>query len=166
VGAHLSGQPLNHELLAAGGVLAGPAVTAPRYRLFALDTTPPKPGLVRVTEPAKDNSKMRPAGGRDDGEADPGAGPAAPRERGEPAVAAARPAADARETGASIAGELWRLPAAGFARFMAGLSAPMAVGRVRLEDGREVLGFVCEPAALAGAADITGYGGWRAWLAR
>ncbi len=48
VGAHLSGQPLNHELLAAGGTLLGPAATAPRYRLYALDTQPPKPGLVRV----------------------------------------------------------------------------------------------------------------------
>jgi hypothetical protein len=26
-----------------------------------------------------------------------------------------------------------------------------------------VLGFLCEAAATAGAADITGYGGWRAW---
>src|SRR6202035_5728559 len=48
VGAHLSGQPLNHELLAAGGTLLGPAATAPAYRLYALDTQPPKPGLVRV----------------------------------------------------------------------------------------------------------------------
>ncbi|MEZ0493416.1 allophanate hydrolase [Kineococcus sp. TBRC 1896] len=47
VGAHLSGQPLNHELVAAGATLVGPAATAPLYRLFALDTVPPKPGMVR-----------------------------------------------------------------------------------------------------------------------
>jgi allophanate hydrolase len=121
VGAHLSGQPRNHELLAAGGVLIGPAATAPSYRLHALDTAPPKPGLVRVPQ--------------------------------------------AGSPGASIAGELWRLPAAGLARFMAGLAAPMTVGRVRLDDNREVLGFLCEPAALDGAADITSYGGWLAYLA-
>jgi len=34
---------------------------------------------------------------------------------------------------------------------------------VRLADGSEVKGFVCEPVALAGAPDITGYGGWRAY---
>ena len=119
VGAHLSGQPLNHELLAAGGTLAGPRATAPCYRLFALDTAPPKPGLVRQAE-----------------------------------------------GGASIAGEVWRLPAAGFARFMAGLATPMTVGRVLLDSGHEVLGFLCEPSAAAGAADITGYGGWRAWRER
>jgi allophanate hydrolase len=123
VGAHLSGQPLNHELIAAGAILAGPAATAPCYRLLALDTTPPKPGLVRV-------------------------------------------AAGAAAGGASIAGEVWRLPADGFARFTAGLAPPMVIGRVCLDDGRDVLGFLCEPAALAGAADITGYGGWRAWRDR
>ena len=52
VGAHLSGQPLNRELLLAGGVLLGPVSTAPQYRLYALDTVPPKPGLVRVPAPA------------------------------------------------------------------------------------------------------------------
>lgn len=121
VGAHLSGQPLNHELVAAGGRLLGPAATAPCYRLYALDTRPAKPGLVRT-------------------------GP--------------------ERAGASIAGELWRLPAAGFARFMTGLAVPMAIGRVRLDDGRDVLGFLCEPAAVPGAADITSYGGWRAWTSR
>jgi allophanate hydrolase len=121
VGAHLAGQPRNHELLAAGGVLIGPAATAPSYRLYALDTVPPKPGLVRVS--------------------------------------------DAALPGASIAAEVWRLPAAGLARFMGGLAGPMAIGRVRLDDGREVLGFLCEPAALDGAIDITSHGGWLAYLA-
>ncbi|WP_096699118.1 allophanate hydrolase [Polaromonas sp. AER18D-145] len=49
VGAHLSGMPLNTQLTERGAVLAGPAETAPDYRLFALPgTTPPKPGLLRV----------------------------------------------------------------------------------------------------------------------
>ena len=37
---------------------------------------------------------------------------------------------------------------------MAGLATPMAVGLVCLDDGRDVLGFLCEAAATAGAADI------------
>ncbi len=49
VGAHLSGLPLNGELLALGGRLLETAKTAPDYRLYALaGTTPPKPGLLRV----------------------------------------------------------------------------------------------------------------------
>ena len=48
VGAHLSGQPLNHQLTDRGARLISAERTAPQYRLFALATEPPKPGLVRV----------------------------------------------------------------------------------------------------------------------
>ena len=48
VGAHLSGMALNRELTALGGRLMEAAVTAPDYRLYALATTPPKPGMLRV----------------------------------------------------------------------------------------------------------------------
>lgn len=47
-GAHLRGQPLEHQLTGRGARWAGPITTAPRYRLYALDTVPPKPGLIRV----------------------------------------------------------------------------------------------------------------------
>ena len=47
VGAHLGGEPLNHELAERGAILVAATHTAPDYRLFALDTVPPKPGLVR-----------------------------------------------------------------------------------------------------------------------
>ena len=49
VGAHLSGLPLNSQLTERGGKLISPAKTAANYKLFALpNTTPPKPGLLRV----------------------------------------------------------------------------------------------------------------------
>ncbi|WP_255945650.1 allophanate hydrolase [Streptomyces odontomachi] len=47
-GAHLRGQPLNHQLTDAGARYGGEVTTAAAYRLAALDTTPAKPGLVRV----------------------------------------------------------------------------------------------------------------------
>lgn len=50
VGAHLTGQPLNHQLTELGATLRMRATTAPRYRLVALATEPPKPGLLRVSE--------------------------------------------------------------------------------------------------------------------
>jgi allophanate hydrolase len=50
VGAHLRDQPLNHQLVAAGGSLIGEVRTSADYRLYALATTPPKPGLARVAE--------------------------------------------------------------------------------------------------------------------
>lgn len=48
VGAHLSGQPLNPQLAALGARLDRTTTTAPVYRLHALRTDPPKPGLVHV----------------------------------------------------------------------------------------------------------------------
>jgi allophanate hydrolase len=48
VGAHLSGMALNSELRALGAQLLEAAVTAPDYKLYALKTTPPKPGMLRV----------------------------------------------------------------------------------------------------------------------
>jgi allophanate hydrolase len=50
VGAHLRGQPLEHQLLELGGRFLTSTRTAPCYRLFALPTEPPKPGLVRVED--------------------------------------------------------------------------------------------------------------------
>jgi len=52
VGAHLSGQPLNGQLIERGAHLVRTARTVNLYRLFALaNTTPPKPGLLRTDEP-------------------------------------------------------------------------------------------------------------------
>jgi len=47
-GAHLSGMVLNHELLGLNARLVAATTTSPEYRLFALSTTPPKPGLVHT----------------------------------------------------------------------------------------------------------------------
>lgn len=120
VGAHLSGQPLNHQLVGLGARLAATTTTAPEYRLYALDTEPPKPGLVRV-----------PAG----------------------------------QSGAAIEAEVWELPVERLGALLAGLPRPMALGSVTLADGTSTTGFLCEPAAVERAADITHLGGWRAYLA-
>ncbi|WP_040812865.1 allophanate hydrolase [Nocardia concava] len=47
-GAHLRGQPLEHQLTTLGARWCGPIETAPYYRLGALDTVPPKPAVTRV----------------------------------------------------------------------------------------------------------------------
>jgi allophanate hydrolase len=49
VGAHMSGLPLNRELVELGGRLEHAGKTAPVYRLYALDGAPPqRPGMVRM----------------------------------------------------------------------------------------------------------------------
>jgi allophanate hydrolase len=51
VGAHLSGLPLNRELIELGASFSREVETTPEYRLFALPgSSPPKPGLLRVGE--------------------------------------------------------------------------------------------------------------------
>jgi allophanate hydrolase len=120
VGAHMTGEPLNPELIERGGRRLGEVRTTPNYRLYRLATEPPKPGLVRQ---------------------------------------------DAFEhDAASIEGELWSLPLAGLASLVSLLPPPMTVGPVTLEGGRQVTGFLCEPAAVTDAQDITKFRGWRSYL--
>jgi allophanate hydrolase len=61
--------------------------------------------------------------------------------------------------------EIWRLPLAAFGDFVREVPPPLAIGTIETADGHWVKGFVCEPVALTGARDITGFGGWRAYLA-
>ncbi|WP_428945129.1 allophanate hydrolase [Pantoea sp. FN060301] len=69
-------------------------------------------------------------------------------------------------SGAAITVELWDIPLARFGEFVAEIPAPLGIGTLELIDGRLVKGFICEPAVLAEARDITDFGGWRNWLAR
>lgn len=53
VGAHLSGMPLNRELVALGATLLKQTVTEPHYRLYALTGEGAgKPGLLRIEDGA------------------------------------------------------------------------------------------------------------------
>jgi allophanate hydrolase len=120
VGAHLSGMVLNVELQALGGRFLEQAVTTPDYKLYALATAPPKPGMLRV-------------------------------EAGK---------------GSPIELEIWTLSASAFGKFVAAIPPPLSIGTIRLADGRGVKGFIAEPTALAGARDISAFGGWRAFVAQ
>lgn len=53
VGAHRRGQPLAHQLEELGALWDGPVRTAARYRMVALDTVPPKPGVYRSDDGAE-----------------------------------------------------------------------------------------------------------------
>lgn len=63
--------------------------------------------------------------------------------------------------GASIELEVWSVPAVHFGSFVAAIPAPLGIGKVELEDGSQVAGFVCEAYATASATDITSLGSWR-----
>jgi len=67
--------------------------------------------------------------------------------------------------GVAIAGELWRLPPAGFGRLVESVTAPLAIGTVECADGGSVKGFVCEAVGAHGTTDISAYRDWRGFLA-
>jgi allophanate hydrolase len=118
-GAHMSGLPLNKQLLERGAWQVSTTRTAPVYRFYALPGGPPfRPGLVRV-----------------------------------------------KDHGVAIDVEVWRVPAEHFGSFVAGIPAPLGIGKVKLEDGSEVSGFMCESLGVADATDISALGGWRQYLA-
>lgn len=120
-GAHLSGLPLNHQLLERGAVLVKTTRTTADYQLFALpNTTPPKPGLIKS----------------------PGF------------------------SGPGIEVEIWKMPVKHFGSFVAGIPAPLGIGRVQCIEGGEVMSFLCEAHAVKQAEDISQFGGWRSWLAQ
>ncbi|HWJ35310.1 MAG TPA: allophanate hydrolase [Steroidobacteraceae bacterium] len=69
------------------------------------------------------------------------------------------------EDGAAIELEVWALPTEHVGSFVADIPAPLGVGKIELESGEVVTGFVCEGYAAEAATDITSYGGWRAYVA-
>jgi allophanate hydrolase len=68
------------------------------------------------------------------------------------------------ESGGEIIVELWDVPVQHFGSFVALIPPPLGIGTLRLCDGREVKGFICEGIAIEGADDITAFGGWRAYI--
>ncbi len=67
--------------------------------------------------------------------------------------------------GAAIEVEVWALSEAAFGRFVAAVPSPLSIGTLELDSGRSVKGFLVEAEAVAGARDISSFGGWRAFMA-
>jgi allophanate hydrolase len=61
--------------------------------------------------------------------------------------------------------EVWKVTPAAFGRFVQNIPAPLGIGKVMLDDGSQVSGFLCEPYAIEGAQEVTALGGWRAYIA-
>lgn len=67
--------------------------------------------------------------------------------------------------GGNIEVEVWSVPKAEFGSFVAGIPAPLGIGKVELQNGRWLAGFICESYGIAGATEITQLGSWRNYLA-
>lgn len=63
--------------------------------------------------------------------------------------------------GSSIHLEIWEMPLSKFGTFVTSIPKPLGIGKIELQDGSEVPGFICESYAEADAEDISSLGGWR-----
>ncbi|WP_374319142.1 allophanate hydrolase [Aquabacterium sp.] len=68
--------------------------------------------------------------------------------------------------GTPIAVEVYDVPLDDIGSFLALIPPPLGLGSVELADGSWVKGFICEPCGVAGAQDISEFGGWRAYMKR
>ncbi|WP_186392512.1 MULTISPECIES: allophanate hydrolase [unclassified Pannonibacter] len=68
--------------------------------------------------------------------------------------------------GSGLEVEVWKVTPEAFGRFVQKIPAPLGIGKVTLDDGSAVSGFLCESHAVAGAQEITSLGGWRAYIAQ
>jgi allophanate hydrolase len=69
------------------------------------------------------------------------------------------------EQGGAMVVEVWSMPLEAYGSFVALIPSPLGIGSLELADGSRVQGFVCEAHALAGAEDISHFGGWRKYIA-
>ncbi|MEM8807744.1 MAG: glutamyl-tRNA amidotransferase [Cyanobacteria bacterium P01_G01_bin.38] len=67
--------------------------------------------------------------------------------------------------GVAVALEVWQVPLAGLGIVLSQEPPGLAIGKVTLYDGEEVLGVIGEPLTVEGKKEITEYGGWRAYQA-
>ena len=70
-----------------------------------------------------------------------------------------------REGGVAVAVEVWAVPPEGLASILLKEPPGLSIGKVKLDDGSEVLGVLGEPILCEGQKEITPFGGWRAYTA-
>ncbi len=68
-----------------------------------------------------------------------------------------------KEGGVAVALEVWNVPLAGLGIILSQEPPGLAIGKVTLHDGEEVLGVIGQPLTVEGKKEITQYGGWRAY---
>jgi allophanate hydrolase len=66
-------------------------------------------------------------------------------------------------SGAAIDLEIWSIPVDKLGHFVRMIPPPLGIGTVRLDDGSEVKGFICEGYVAEETEEITGFGGWLAY---
>jgi allophanate hydrolase len=76
-----------------------------------------------------------------------------------------RPALVADDTSSTqLDVEVWAMPKSQFGSFLDGIPSPLGLGKVKLEDGSILTGFIAEQNAILQAEEITHFGNWRNYI--
>lgn len=126
-------------------------------------STPPAAGMVSASVLVRSTAQLR-ARHRHRG-IRAGAGGEAPEIDFSPFLQAARLLYEGPWVAERYAVEVWELPVRELGTFVAGIAAPLGLGKLELADGRHQTGFICEPCGFGDARDISHFGGWRQYLA-
>lgn len=76
-----------------------------------------------------------------------------------------RPGLVRADDGVAIEVEVYDVPTVHVGSFLAGIPQPLGLGQLELASGEWVTGFICEPCGLAGATEVSSFGGWRGYIA-
>jgi len=68
------------------------------------------------------------------------------------------------EGGSAISVEIWAVPTAGLVQILLQEPPGLCIGKIRLQNGKEVLGVLGEATLCEGQPEITQWGGWRTYL--
>ncbi|MGO4451485.1 allophanate hydrolase, partial [Phyllobacterium sp. TAF24] len=66
--------------------------------------------------------------------------------------------------GLGLEAEVWLMPPDAFGHFVQQIPEPLGIGKIKLDDGSSVPGFLCEAYAVNGAEDISHLGSWRMYV--
>lgn len=66
--------------------------------------------------------------------------------------------------GMSIEVDTYDIPVKKIGEFLLNIPSPLVLGKVKLIDDSETVGFLCESGGLGDAADISGYGGYKKYI--
>ena len=68
------------------------------------------------------------------------------------------------QNGAAIEAEIWAVPKEQFGSFVANIPTPLGIGKLEMQDGSWLPGFICEAYAIEKAEAITQLGSWKNYL--
>ena len=68
------------------------------------------------------------------------------------------------ENGCAIDIEIWEIATSALGTFIQNIPEPLGLGKIEIDTGELVIGFICQPEGIKTATNISQFGGWRSYL--